>query len=379
MTPKATWQQQIKAGTLIEDENQKPVIEALDNLFIALQNSEQQAPAKIKLPFLFKKKTQINAPKGLYIWGSVGRGKSMLMDLFAEKLGSELSLNVSRRHFHEFMRHIQSLLIKNREAYRSFDNPLIPLASEIATQSRVLCFDEFQVTNIADAMILGRLFEALFNNGVTIVATSNIAPQNLYKDGLHRSRFLPFIEILKDNMHILQMGGAEDFRHRHDILEDAWLAPLTQENQEKFDALFHLQAGQDEPLQNLQSSHILQVDSRSLPLIKAYKNIAMLSFNTLCREPRGTADYIALAKNFHTLYLTDIPKLTHEGAAVRRFIHLIDILYENRIRLHMLAQCKAEALAPPPTDSEVFFRTLSRLTEMRSAAWQAHSIEAWKA
>lgn len=372
MSPKAHWQQQVNEGLLSLDAEQQPIIEALDDLFKALMAEPLEQPKKTLWPFGRKGKKVINTPKGLYIWGSVGRGKSMLMDLFAEKIKEKGTQTILRQHFHEFMRHIQKQLRDNREAYKAFDNPLTPLAAEIASQSRILCFDEFQITNIADAMILGRLFEGLFAHGVTVIATSNIAPDDLYKDGLHRSRFLPFIEILKNHMHVFQMGGTEDFRQRGDIAEDAWLYPLSEENEAKFHQLFYAQAQSHGKIDRQ-----LNIDGRILPLIKAEDQIAMVDYEALCREPRGTADYIALAENFHSVYLLNIPRLTKEGAAARRFIHLIDILYEKRIRLYMLADCKTEDLAPPASDATAFLRTLSRLTEMRSQEWQAHSIEAW--
>ncbi len=360
------WLQQINEGTLILDERQRPIIEALDDMFIYLKKNKKQ-----KFSFNFKKKEPLSSVKGLYIWGTVGRGKSMLMDLFAANIKTYTPYSVLRQHFHEFMRYVQQQLVKNREAYRSFDNPLIPLAKEIAQQNRILCFDEFQVTNIADAMVLGRLFEALFMYNVIIIATSNIAPDDLYKDGLHRSRFLPFIEILKIHMHVFQMGGNEDFRYGGDILEDAWISPLSEENIEKFNHYFYKQSGSSGEKQSL------TVDGRHLPLIKTAQNIAMVDFHTLCRQPRGTADYIALGEAFHTLYLMNIPRLSAEGAAVRRFIHLIDILYEKRVRLHMLAECKLEELSPPASAAPSFFRTVSRLAEMRSQQWQAHSFNVW--
>lgn len=372
MSPQSQWQKEIDNGNLEYDELQAPIIAALDDLYQQiLAMPPIKKPSGFFAKFL-KKEPKIERPKGLYIWGSVGRGKSMMMDLFADKLKENSRFKVGRKHFHEFMTDVQHRLNDNRERYRSFDNPLIPLAQELATEHQILCFDEFQVTNIADAMILGRLFQALFDEGVVVVTTSNIAPQNLYKDGLHRNRFLPFIDILTNYLNVMEIGGMQDFRLRDDIIEDAWLSPITDENYTKLDDLFITQTSDyGMPLD-------LAVGSRILPLIKTAHQEAMADYDTLCREPRGTEDYAALAKNFHTIYLLNIPKLSNEGAAARRFIHLIDILYENRIRLLVLAETKPENLAPPTDDAEVFNRTLSRLFEMRSQDWQANATQAWQ-
>lgn len=373
MSPQSQWQQEINNGNLQYDELQAPIIIALDDLY---QEISAMPPIKKNNGFFakfLKKEQKITRPKGLYIWGSVGRGKSMMMDLFAEQLKKNSPYKIERKHFHEFMSDVQHRLNDNRERYRSFDNPLIPLAQELAQEHQILCFDEFQVTNIADAMILGRLFQALFDEGVIVVTTSNIAPNQLYKDGLHRNRFLPFIDILTQYLNVMEIGGQQDFRLRDDIIEDAWLSPNTNENYTKLDNLFITQT----------SDYGIGLDlavgsSRKLPLLKTARQEAMVDYDILCREPRGAEDYATLAKNFHTVYLLNIPQLSNEGAAARRFIHLIDILYENRIRLLVLAKTTPENLSPPADDAEVFNRTLSRLFEMRSQDWQANATQAWE-
>ncbi|MFV0431631.1 MAG: cell division protein ZapE [Alphaproteobacteria bacterium] len=372
MSIKTQWQQDIEQNLLEYDAMQEPIINQLNNLYHEILNMPKPDVGTSFLSKILKKKKRTPPPKGLYIWGSVGRGKSMMMDLFADQIQKQNTHKVARKHFHEFMGEVQHLLNINREKYRPYDNPLIPLAQELAQQHQILCFDEFQVTNIADAMILGRLFQALFDENVIVVATSNIAPEQLYKDGLHRNRFLPFIEILKQHMDVFEIGGQQDFRLRDDIVEDAWLWPQNNENKERLEQLFITQAtGEGLACE-------IAVGSRKLPIIKACNQVAMVDYATLCREPRGTEDYSQLATHFHTIYIMNIPSLSQEGAASRRFIHLIDILYEKRIRLLALAETTPENLNPPQDDGFVFNRTLSRLFEMRSQDWQSNATHAWQ-
>ena len=302
-----------------------------------------------------------SAPKGVYLHGAVGRGKSMLMDLFAADLQG---VRHRRVHFHEFMLEVQRRLHGLRTGDRRED-PLEALATEIAKEQRLLCFDEFHVVDIADAMILGRLFEGLFERGLVMVATSNWPPDRLYENGLNRDRFLPFIALLKAKVDVVALNGPTDYRL--DRLRDlaVYHQPLGPAADAALDAAFAALTDSAVP-----GPVDLAVGTRTLHVPSAAAGVARFDFADLCNRPLGAADYLALTERFHTLFLEAVPMLTpNRRNEARRFMTLIDALYERRMMLFVSAEAPAEALYPAGDGAFEFNRTVSRLLEMQSHAW----------
>lgn len=302
------------------------------------------------------------APKGLYIWGSVGRGKTMLMDLFFEGTSFEPK---RRAHFHEFMADVHDRI---GVARKTVDGDPIPhVAQGIAKEARLLCFDELHVTDIADAMILGRLFEALFEYGTIIVATSNAKPSDLYKNGLNRQLFVPFIKALEDRVEVIELGAQKDFRL--DKLSGAQL--YFQPNDEA------AKAALDAHWKRLTGNHpgkaqTIDVKGRRLRVPLASMGVARFDFADLCDQPLGANDYLHIGHAFHTVIIDNIPVLTPERRDIaRRFINLVDALYDARICLIASAAAEPAALYAKGDGSDLFQRTASRLTEMRSEAYLA--------
>jgi cell division protein ZapE len=310
------------------------------------------------------------APKGLYVWGPPGRGKSMLMDLFFD---SAPLTKKRRTHFHVFMAEVHRLVGEWREGdaasrKRRFgthkgDDPIAPVAEVIAREARLLCFDELQVTDIADAMILGRLFEALFERRVVLVATSNRPPEDLYKDGLNRQLFLPFIDMLRRRTQVVEIAGPRDFRL--DRLKGArvWFSPLDPPCVAGFDALWR-----DLTSVTREVGATLEVLGRKLEFPRAAGGLLRASFDELCGRPLGPQDYLAIAARFQTVFVEGLPALSAaERDKARRFVTLIDALYEAGTKLVVLAAVEPEGLYPAGDGAFEFERTVSRLQEMRSA------------
>ncbi len=303
-------------------------------------------------------------PHGLYIWGSVGRGKSMLMDLFF----ADAPVAKKRRvHFHEFMLEVQARLHRRREELAAKGAPpesdtIVPIGKEIAAETRLLCFDEFHVTNIADAMILGRLFETLFEEGITVIATSNRAPDDLYKNGLQRDRFLPFIELVKQRLEVLELGGAQDYRMGRLRELDLYLTPLGSWATKKLDEAFRaLSNGADgEP-------RVLRTQGRNVEVPRAAPGVAMAHFMDWCAKPMGAADFLCIADNFHTVIVAEIPRMgpDSQDKAVR-FVTMIDTFYERKVKFICSAAANPGGLYPEGDGSFEFQRTVSRLMEMQS-------------
>lgn len=310
-----------------------------------------------------------DGPHGLYIWGPVGRGKSMLMDLFF----ADAPVAKKRRvHFHEFMLEVQARLHSRREELAAKgaspeSDTIVPIARQIAAETRLLCFDEFQVTNIADAMILGRLFETLFEEGITVIATSNRAPDDLYKNGLQRDRFLPFIELLKQRLEVLELGGAQDYRMGRMREFDLYLTPLGAWANAKLDEAFRaLSGGSDgEP-------RVLRTQGRDVEVPRAAPGVAMAHFLDWCAKPMGAADFLCIADHFHTIIVADIPKMGPDSRdKATRFVTMIDTFYERKVKLICSAAGPPAALYPAGDGSFEFERTVSRLMEMQSPEYLA--------
>jgi cell division protein ZapE len=362
----------VRAGLLEHDPAQALAAERLQELWRALRGYDPQpaqnggflAALRARLGFARERsprEDETDAPQGLYIVGAVGRGKSMLMDLFFE------SAPVARKrrvHFHRFMqeahRHIHAF---RKDAERDAD-PIPPLADRIVAEAALLCFDEFQVHDIVDAMILGRLFEALFARGAVVVATSNTLPDDLYKDGLQRDRFLPFIEIIKRRLDVIVLEAARDYRRDRLAAVGVWHVPADARADAALDAAFLEFAGEEgKPLE-------LTVLGRRLKLPLAANGVARADFATLCGAALGPADYLALATHIHTLLIDGIPRLSPANFdQARRFITLVDALYEHRVKLIASAADVPDRLYERGENAAMFQRTASRLVEMQSETY----------
>lgn len=298
------------------------------------------------------------APKGLYIFGPVGRGKSMLMDLFFE---TSPVAKKRRVHFHAFMQEMQERVHARRKAGGEGD-PLPDLARDVAADATLLCFDEFQVENIADAMILASLFRNLFENGVVVVATSNVEPQNLYKDGLQRARFLPFIDLLLDRVEVHELTSTTDYRLNRLIGRATYHTPLGPDAATALDKAFS-DLTDDAPPQ----PETLKVRGRELLAPITAKGVAWFTFQELCERPLGAADYLAIAARFHTVILSGIPLLPPEKRnESKRFVTLVDALYEAKVNLVCSAGALPNELSPEGDTAFAFQRTVSRLMEMQA-------------
>ena len=302
-------------------------------------------------------------PRGLYIHGAVGRGKSMLMDMFFENAGLAQKRRV---HFHEFMLDVHAALHEIRKAGGERD-PLGIVAADIAAQTWLLCFDEFQVENIADAMILGRLLRGLFDAGVVVVATSNTEPTELYKDKLQRDRFLPSIDLLCEKLDVLELEGALDYRRESLRAMSLYHAPLGPDAASALDDAF-ARLTATVPA----TSEILVVQGRAVEVPVCALGVARFPFADLCDKPLGPADYLAIAKRFHTVMVDGIPHLPPaKRNAAKRFLTLIDALYEHNVNLVCSADVAPDALFPDGDGVEAFQRAVSRLLEMQSEEYLA--------
>lgn len=300
----------------------------------------------------------VEAPKGLYLWGGVGRGKSLLMDLFV----STLTVPARRVHFHAFMQEIHQALHEARDKHT--EDALAPIAKKIANKIRLLAFDEMQITDITDAMIVGRLFQALFDAGIVVVTTSNRAPDALYKDGLNRQLFLPFIALLKERMVVHEMAGPTDYRQDKLAGSPSYFTPINAEARRRIEAVWQdLTGGEGAPL-------TLVVKGRQVVIPAFHNGVARARFYDLCGKPLGPADYLALAEAARVLVLEDIPQLGRSNFnEAKRFVTLIDALYEARLRLICSAAAEPEYLYVEGEGSFEFERTASRLREMQSEGW----------
>jgi cell division protein ZapE len=312
--------------------------------------------------------SQSDGPAGVYLWGGVGRGKSMLMDLAFD----HIDIHPKRRvHFHEFMLETHNRLMKARE--REEGDPIEPVAEEIAEGAKLLCFDEMQVTNPADAMILSRLFGKLLDQGVKVITTSNRPPRDLYKGGLNRELFIPFIELIEQRMLVVEVNGPTDYRLDRLTGVEVWHVPNGPEATADLSrAFFQLTDYPVEDRAKVPSEDLDVGGGRTLHVPKSLKGVAVFSFKRLCGEPRGAADYLAIARRYHTVIIVGIPVMTRDMRnEAARFVTLIDALYEHKVKLLAAADGEPEGLYPSGDGSFEFQRTVSRLEEMRSAEYLA--------
>lgn len=354
VTPLARYHAEIARLGWAADPDQAAVVQRLD----ALHHALVAAPPHKKR--WFRRSQPIDPVRGLYLWGDTGRGKTWLVDLFYKCLPFS---EKTRRHFHRFMADVHADL----QTHAEHADPLAHVADTLAARARVICFDEFFVSDIADAMILGLLFEKLFARGVTLVATSNVAPQDLYKDGLQRARFLPAIEQLQRHTEVFHVGGATDYRFR--LLEhaDIYRVPLDAAAERGLQAFFAAAAPED-----TRNRGDLRVLGRTIPVRCRADGVAWFDFAPLCSGPRSQADYIEIARSFHTVLVSGVPQFGPEtDNEARRFIALVDEFYERKVKLVLSAAAAPAALYGGTRLAFEFRRTISRLAEMRGAPYLA--------
>ncbi len=352
----ADYQNKIETGELRADDAQAQIAHRLDALASALEDYDPH-PAGLLGRFIGSKNGL--APKGLYIQGEVGRGKTMLMDLF---FGAAAIEPKRRTHFHAFMQDIHARL---HQARRSAKDPLKHVAKKVAGEARLLCLDEMQIADIADAMIVGRLFEILLDQGSVVVTTSNLKPADLYPDGLNRQLFLPFIGLMEAKLDVVILDSATDYRLGRVKGRETFIHPLGAEADRKLQDLW-------EKLTDTEKGElrVLDVLGRKVEVPQAAHGAARFTFADLCEAPLGPPDYLAIARNFGTVFIERIPLLTprHRNPS-KRFILLIDTLYDEHVRLVASAAGSPEALHPRGHHVNEFARTVSRLHEMQSASW----------
>lgn len=352
-SPLTRYQRDLARPDFVTDAAQRRAVDAFESLFVTLVSTPPGRDWR-------GRRRDWTPVEGLYLWGGVGRGKTYLMDLFYEALPFSQK---RRTHFHRFMLDIH----RRRRDYTDTVDPLLPIARDIASEVRVLCFDEFFVSDIGDAMILGRLLDALFVHGVCLVATSNLTPDQLYRDGLQRERFLPAIDQLKAHVHVLNVDGGTDYR----------LRSLTQMALYHQPDDAHAEARLSETFQALapgstESETTITVNDRSLPFQQRAEGVIWFTFKALCEGPRSVADYIELAQTHHTVLISHVPALGLDGDdPARRFVHLVDAFYDRGVKLVISAAAPITALYQGQKLHFEFERTCSRLLEMQSEDYLA--------
>ena len=358
----------LEKGELTEDASQRRVAEILDGLYQALKKGHK----KSLLSFL--KSNDDTSPKGIYIWGPVGRGKSMLMDMFFDIVPIEKKRRV---HFHQFMQEVHARLHAWRKMTptekaeagggKNNNDPLRALAKKIASEARLLCFDEFHVTDVADAMILGRLYEGLLKEGVVIVSTSNRPPEDLYQDGLNRNLFLPFIDMIQREMEVVELSGPHDYRYQRIKGMPVYYTPVNEETTQQLTEAFRTMTDRDVDDTSIVPSEEIEVQGRTLFVPKAARGVAVFSFKRLCDNPLGAGDYLAIAWRYHTVIVVAVPKMNKDMRnQAKRFVTMIDIFYENNVKFICSAEVPPEDLYPKGDGAFEFSRTVSRLHEMQS-------------
>ena len=352
----------LAAGELKPDADQQAAVAVLDRLASELGSN----PRRGLLSRLAGKAPE--APRGVYMWGGVGRGKSMLMDLAFSAIAVEPKRRV---HFHEFMLEVHERL--RTERAKEEGDPIPPVARAIAAEARLLAFDEMVINNSADAMILSRLFSQLLEQGVTVIATSNRPPRDLYLGGLNRELFLPFIDLVEREMEVVPLNGPTDYRLQRLGGFPTWYVPNGPEATEALSAaFFRLTDYPPEDRENVPSEDVPVPGGRTLHVPKSLKGVAVFSFKRLCGEPRGAADYLAIARRYHTVILVGVPVMGPEKRnEAARFVTLIDALYEHKVKLLAAADAPPGELYEAGDGAFEFERTASRLIEMQSRDYLA--------
>ncbi len=368
--PLPAYRVRIAAGALSADPAQALAAERLQDLWRRLRGYDPH-PAKHEEPGLlarfFRRKPvdeAVDAPHGLYLVGEVGRGKSMLMDMFFDVAEVPRKRRV---HFHAFMGSVHKRVHAWKLANPKGEDPIQPVADAVADEAALLCFDEFQVHDIADAMILGRLFEALFARGVVVVATSNTAPSDLFKGQPGRDAFLPFIGLIAGHLDVLHLDAARDYRRDRIRGMPTWHVPADSRAERALDDAFRELSGVPHG-----TPCALTVMGRRVEVAQAHRGVARADFEALCGAYLGAGDYLALATHFHTLVLDGVPRLGPENFdRARRFVTLVDALYEHRVKLVASADAVPDALYEKGDGAAMFQRTVSRLMEMGSGTYLA--------
>jgi len=352
----ASYHSLIEDGTLQPDVAQGKAVKALADL------SDQLVAQRVsKKPFWAFRRSSPEPIKGLYLWGGVGRGKTFLMDLFFNQLQDTPKKRV---HFYRFMREVHQELAR----LQGRTDPLQGVAEKIAREAKVLCFDEFFVSDITDAMILSGILKGLFDQGVTLVATSNLPPQELYKDGLQRRKFLPAIELLESNNQVLNVDSGYDYRMRSLTQAPLYYIGLNPGSEDALRALFHRLTAEDAVHEG--SGQGLVVASRTIPALGLAGDVAWFAFEALCDGPRSQNDYIEIAEQFGTVFLSGVPRFSeYQEDQARRFISLVDEFYDRHVKLVLSAEASISELYQGRRLRFEFERTESRLLEMQSTTY----------
>lgn len=369
---RALYERRVQSGMLEADPAQRDLADRYDQLIVQLDESGAGNAKSAKdsaLGWLFARKKPAKPVRGLYVHGSVGRGKTMLMDWFYEIA----PVSAKRRaHFFAFMEDVHSRINAHRKAYKAGEtreeDPIPPVARAIARESQLICFDEFHVLDIADAMILMRLFTVLFAEGVTLAATSNVMPENLYENGLNRALFLPFIDLLKAHCDVWTLDARTDFRRERLSHFSAYQTPLGPKADAAMNEAFALAAGHEKV-----APMTISVRGHDVHIPAAGQTLARFSFEELCAKPLGAADYIELARRFPTIFVDHVPTLDYSRRnEAKRFIILIDVLYDNGNRLFVSAANPPDDIYRVPAGLKIgeFTRASSRLVQMSGKEWQ---------
>ena len=356
MGPLETYQKKLQDGVMSADAEQLKAVLLLQSLFESLSHNDRKE--KNLLARIFKKKGNKNSPKGIYLWGEVGRGKTFLMDLFFDSLPVKRK---TRLHFHRFMIAVHAALSE----FQGRVNPLKLVAEKFQKEASVICFDEFYVSDIGDAMLLDGLLGEMFSIGITFVATSNVPPHRLYENGLQRGKFLPAIALLEKNTYIHELAAGPDYRFRTLKSAGIYHYPLCESSAKALELMFqNICNGKEIGRSNL------VIEGREIVVHKTSADIAWFDFSELCGGPRSSSDYVQLGKKYKTVIVSNVPLLRSDSEdQARRFISLVDEFYDNKVKLIISAEAQAESLYLGETLIFEFQRTVSRLTEMQSVEY----------